>query len=121
IELTRFGERLHLEESVPSELLDCRVPALILQPLVENCIKHGLAGHAGPMTIWLSASLVRNELILSVEDDGRSPPRNDAASSGIGLSNVRERLHLLHGDAARLISRIRPGGGFVASVYLPVS
>lgn len=120
IELTRFGKRLHLEESIPSNLLDCSVPALILQPLVENCIKHGLAGHAGPMTIWLSASLERNELVLRVEDDGRSPPQKGATSSGIGLSNVRERLHLLYGDAARLISNIRPGGGFVASVHLPV-
>ena len=121
IELTRFGERLHLDESVPSDLLDRSVPALIMQPLVENCIKHGLTGHAGPMTIWLSASIEQDQLVLSVEDDGRSPPANGASSSGIGLNNVRNRLHLLYGDAARLTAHARAGGGFVARVYLPAS
>lgn len=119
IELTRFGERLHLDESVPSSLLDRSVPALILQPLVENCIKHGLTGHAGSMTIWLSASLEQNELVLSVENDGRSAPEQDVPVSGVGLNNVRERLHLLYGDAARLTAHARAGGGFVARVYLP--
>ncbi|MGH8398605.1 MAG: sensor histidine kinase [Gammaproteobacteria bacterium] len=121
IELTRFGERLHLDESVPSGLLDRHVPALILQPLVENCIKHGLCGNAEPMTIWLSASLEHNELLLSVENDGRSPPEQDVPLSGVGLNNVRERLHLLYGDAARLTAQGRPGGGFVARVHLPTS
>lgn len=119
IELTRFGERLHLDESVPLGLLDRSVPALILQPLVENCIKHGLNGHVGQMTIWLSATLEQNELILSVEDDGRSPPEQDVPVSGVGLNNVRERLHLLFGAAARLSAHARIGGGFVVRVYLP--
>ncbi len=119
IELIRFGERLHLDESIPSDLLDRSVPSLILQPLVENCIKHGLTGHAGPMTIWLSASLEQNELVLSVENDGRSPQDKDVPMSGVGLNNVRERLHLLYGDAARLTAHARSGGGFVARVFLP--
>ncbi len=119
IELIRFGERLHYDESVPSGLLDYNVPALILQPLVENCIKHALSGHAGDMTIWLSASLEQNELVLSVENDGRSPPEQDVPVSGVGLNNVRERLHLLYGDAARLTAHARPSGGFVARVHLP--
>jgi hypothetical protein len=121
IEQIRFGERLHLDESVPSELLDRNVPALILQPLVENCIKHGLDGHARPMTIWLSAALEQNELVLSVEDDGRSPPECDVPASGVGLDNVRKRLHLLYGDSARLIAHARPGGGFISRVHLPAS
>jgi two-component system LytT family sensor kinase len=121
IEQIRFGERLHLDESVPSELLDRNVPALILQPLVENCIKHGLNGHAGPVTIWLSGALEQNELVLSIEDDGRSPPESDVAASGVGLDNVRKRLHLLYGDTARLIAHARPGGGFIARVHLPAS
>lgn len=121
IELIRYGERLHLIESVLPELLDRRVPALILQPLVENCIKHGLDGRADPMTIWLSASLEQNELVLSVEDDGRSPPEQDVPMSGVGLNNVRERLHLLYGDLACLIVHARPGGGFIAHIHLPAS
>lgn len=121
IELIRYGERLQIIESVPPGLLDRRVPALILQPLVENCIKHGLNDCAGPMTIWLSASREQNELVLSVEDDGRSPPEQDVPVSGVGLNNVRERLHLLYGDSARLNAHARPGGGFIARVELPAS
>lgn len=120
IELIRFGERLHFEESVPPATLECRVPSLILQPLVENCIKHGLNGHAGSMTIRLSAALEQEQLMLSVEDDGRSPPDSDVLVSGVGLNNVRERLHLLYGDSARLTAEARRSGGFVARVYLPV-
>lgn len=121
IERIRFGERLHLRELVPSELLDRNVPALILQPLVENCIKHGLNGHVAPMTILLSASLEQGLLVLGVEDDGRSPPNQDTPVSGVGLNNVRERLQLLYGDSARLIAHARPGGGFIARVHLPAS
>ncbi len=119
IELIRFGDRLRFDESVPSGLLDRSVPALILQPLVENCIKHGLSGHAEPMTIWLSASLEQDGLVLSVEDDGRSPSEQNVPMSGVGLDNVGERLHLLYGDTARLEAHGRPGGGFVARVRLP--
>jgi signal transduction histidine kinase len=119
IELTRFGERLHLDESIPPGLLDCRVPALILQPLVENCVKHGLTGHTRQMTIRLSASLEHDKLVLSVEDDGRSPPQDEAWSFGVGLNNVRQRLQLLHGNAAKFTAYARPGGGFISRVHLP--
>lgn len=121
IELIRFGDRLRLDESVRPGVLDLTVPALILQPLVENCIKHGLSSNTGSMTIWLSASLENNELVLSVENDGRSPPEQDIPMFGVGLNNVSERLHLLHGGSARLIAQARPGGGFTARVYLPAS
>jgi LytS/YehU family sensor histidine kinase len=121
IELTRFGERLQLDESIPPGLLDCRVPALILQPLVENCVKHGLTGHARQMTIWLSASLEHDKLVLSVEDDGHSPPQNGAWSFGVGLNNVRQRLQLLHGNAAQVTADVRPGGGFISRVHLPTA
>lgn len=121
IELTRFGERLHLEESIPHDLLDCRVPALILQPLVENCIKHGLSGHTRPMTIWLSASREQDNLALSVEDDGRSPPQDGAWSFGVGLNNVKQRLQLLQGNAAQLTAGARPAGGFISRVHLPMT
>ena len=121
IELTRFGERLHLDESIPSDLLDRRVPALILQPLVENCIKHGLTGHMRPMTIRLSASLDGDTLVLSVEDDGRSTPQNGTRSFGVGLNNVKQRLELLYGKAAQLTAQARSEGGFVSRVQLPAT
>lgn len=121
IELIRFGDRLHFEESVASRPLDPSVPALILQPLVENCIKHGLSDNTASMTIWLSASLENNELVLSVENNGRSPPEQGVPKFGVGLENVSERLRLLYGDSARLIAHARPGGGFTACVHLPAS
>ncbi len=121
IELIRFGDRLRLDESVQPGVLGMIVPALILQPLVENCIKHGLSGNTGSMTIWLSAALENDELVLSVENDGRSPPKQDAQAAGVGLNNVRERLHLLYGDNARLVARARTADGFIARVHLPAS
>lgn len=121
IELTRFGERLHLDESIPPALLDCRVPALILQPLVENCVKHGLTGHTRQMTIWLSASLEHDKLVLSVEDDGHSPPQNGSWSYGVGLNNVKQRLQLLYGNDAQLTACARPGGGFISRMQLPTA
>lgn len=121
IELIRFGERLKLDESIPPGLLDCRVPALILQPLVENCIKHGLTGHTRQMTIWLSASLEHDKLVLSVEDDGHSPPQNGSWSYGVGLNNVKQRLQLLYGDAAQFTACARPDGGFISRVHLPTA
>jgi len=119
IELIRFGERLKLDESIPPGLLDCRVPALILQPLVENCIKHGLTGHTRQMTIWLSASLEQDKLVLSVEDDGHSPPQDGSWSHGVGLNNVKQRLQLLYGDAAQFTACARPDGGFISRMHLP--
>lgn len=122
IELIRFCDRLRLEESIPSELSERIVPALILQPLVENCIKHGLSGHAGTMTIWVSAALEQNLLVLSVENDGHCcASEHGVPVAGVGLTNVRERLHLLYGDAANLTAHARPGGGFIARVHLPAS
>jgi two-component system LytT family sensor kinase len=121
IELTRFGERLHLDESIPPGLLDCRVPALILQPLVENCVKHGLTGHTRRMTIWLSASLEHDTLVLSVEDDGHSPPQGGSWSYGVGLNNVKQRLQLLYGNVAQLTACARPDGGFISRMHLPTA
>jgi len=95
------------------------VPALILQPLVENCIKHGLTGHTRQMTIWLSASLEHDKLVLSVEDDGHSPPQDGSWSHGVGLNNVKQRLQLLYGDAAQFTACARPDGGFISRMHLP--
>ncbi|HET6806584.1 MAG TPA: histidine kinase [Frateuria sp.] len=119
IELQRFSGRLQLVEAIPPELLGRRLPPMVLQPLVENCIKHGLACAEGAMTIRLSAATVDEGWVLRVEDDGRAaaPPRD--ARAGVGLGNIARRLQLLYGAAARLEARALAGGGFVAYVHLP--
>lgn len=117
IEMARFGERLRLVEHVPGSLLDRVVPNLILQPLVENCVKHGLRKYVGPMTITLSAAVAGNALVLSVENDGAVV--DEAVNHGVGLDHVVQRLRLLYGDRGGMQAGPRRGGGFVARIRLP--
>jgi hypothetical protein len=119
IELVRFGDRLQLQESIPDALLERPVPHLILQPLVENCIKHGLAGSTGSVTIRLSATEDATGWTLEIADDGRGMAGAGAPVHGIGLGNVARRLELLYGDGGRLHAHARADGGFVARIHLP--
>ena len=104
VERVRFGERLKVEESIAAESEDCLVPALILQPLVENAVKHGIAGLLEGGSIRLSARrssagvtiAVENEYDAEdVEDEHVSPPR-----AGLGLAHVKRRLAVRYGDDA---------------------
>lgn len=117
IETARFGERLQLIEAVPDSLLDRDVPNLILQPLIENCVKHGLREHDGPVTITLSATTIHDALVLTIENDG--PAATTPSNHGLGLAQVAQRLQLLHGNAGGLEVRPRRDGGFIARVRLP--
>jgi hypothetical protein len=117
IELVRFGDRLRLQESIPESLLDRPVPCLILQPLVENCIKHGLADAVDTVTIRLGAATTNDGWTLSVEDDGSGGDGAEDPVPGVGLGNVARRLHLLYGDAARLQLQARAEGGFAARIH----
>lgn len=119
IELVRFGDRLRLVEAIPPALLDRRVPSLILQPLVENCIKHGLARGSGTLTITLSAASVDGGLVLTVADDGHTSRPADHPGRGIGLDNVARRLQLLYGAAGQLNAQPCADGGFIARIGLP--
>lgn len=121
IELVRFGNRLRLIEEIPAELLDCRVPNLILQPLVENCIKHGLAKSDRPVTIRLWAAHTAAHLTLGIEDDGPMRPHPERITLGVGLSNVARRLELLYGADAGLTTSGRRDGGFVACIHFPMA
>ena len=99
------------------------VPSLLLQPLVENCIKHGFARKVGPGTITLRSRRERGSAIIEVEDDGLgiSVERLQIAlSSGIGLSNVNERLRVLYGTTGRLDLTGAPGKGVCARVEIPL-
>jgi two-component system LytT family sensor kinase len=124
IEVIRFGSRLCVKKSIAPDTLDVIVPSLLLQPLVENCIKHGLARKVGPGTITISSRRESDLAIIEIEDDGlgisdeRVP---HALSSGIGLSNVNERLRVLYGAEGRFSLVGLPGKGAIARVEIPLA
>jgi sensor histidine kinase YesM len=98
IERTRFGNRLTVDMHVQPETLDARVPSLVLQPLVENAIRHGIAPNARPGWIAVHAERAAGELVLQVLDsgDGLPPDRLMALNRGVGLDNTRARLSHLY-------------------------
>lgn len=123
IQEVRFAERLKLELRVPPELARARIPSLILQPLVENAIKHGIAKRVQGGALCVDAARVKNRLILSVYNDGPLLDAVDGAAErakpGIGLANLRTRLALLYGGDFDLRLENHAGTGVKASVTLP--
>ncbi len=120
IERVRFGDRLSVETSIEPPLLDAAVPSLCLQPLVENCIRHGISRTAGGGRILISARQAGDEMLLQVEDNGRGLSRSDALDvTGLGISNTRARLRQLYGDRGSFFIDARPGGGTRATLALP--
>lgn len=116
----RFGDRLTIRQEIAPDTLDLAVPRLLLQPLVENALKHGPARRAGAATLVISVHRDAERLSLSVEDDGPGvPDPATAVGNGVGLSNTRERLGTLYGDLGRLTLANRPEGGLVVAVQLP--
>ena len=123
IEMIRFGSRLLVKKSIAPDTLDLVVPSLLLQPLVENCIKHGFARKVGPGTITIRSTRQGNLAVIEVEDDGLGISDErlaQALSSGIGLSNVNERLRVLYGASGRLALTGSPGRGACARVEIPL-
>ncbi len=121
IQKVRFGERLEVSVDIPAELLRAQVPNLLLQPLVENAIKHGIAKRAAGGTVRISGSRHEGSLRLSVYNDGPSDPTDwQATRTGVGLGNLRTRLQILHGEQSGLeLRRADPGGAEVV-VTLPL-
>jgi two-component system, LytTR family, sensor kinase len=120
IQKARFAERLQFSVDVPAELLSAQVPSLILQPMVENAVKHGIARRVQGGAIRIAASRMNGTLTLRVYNDGPSLPAGwEKSHSGIGISNVRTRLQSLYGKAFDLSLRNRHPGGVEASVSLP--
>lgn len=120
IQKVRFAERLELSVDVPRELYPAQVPSLILQPMVENAVKHGIAKRAQGGAIRIAASRSNGTLTLRVCNDGPSLPADwEMTRSGIGMSNVRTRLQGLYGDAFELKMRNQDAGGVEVSVSLP--
>jgi two-component system LytT family sensor kinase len=120
IQKVRFAERLQLTVDVPRELYSAQVPSLILQPMVENAVKHGIAQRAQGGWIRIAASRADSILTLSVSNDGPTLPVDwETTRSGIGISNVRTRLQSLYGQAFTLSMRNQESGGVAVIVSLP--
>ena len=120
IHQTLLGDRLAVEWSIADEALEAGVPALLLQPLVENAILHGVAPRASGGTIEVRASRDGDVLRLSVRDDGRGMHDQGAASAGgIGIRNTRARLRHIYGDAQTFQIAARDGGGVTVDLSIP--
>ena len=114
----RMATRLRFELDLPDALGDVSVPPMLLQPLVENAIRHGLEPKIAGGTITVSASSADGSMTIAVSDDGIGLS-DDGTEPGYGLVHVRERLQALHGGAGRLTIEPRAGGGVCARVVLP--
>ncbi len=121
IEEARFGDRLQVDIEIAPEVAGEPLPSLILQPLVENALKHGLAPRPGQGHLWISARAMGEQVCVRVEDDGMGPgsPRGD--SQGLGLANVAERLATLYQDRASVTLEEREGGGSCVILLIPRS
>jgi two-component system, LytTR family, sensor kinase len=120
IQKVRFAERLQFSVDVPRQLLPAQVPTLILQPMVENAVKHGIAKRVQGGAIRISATRANGTITLSVYNDGPSLPVGwEKTHSGIGISNVRTRLQTLYGEAFELSMANQEPDGVAVSVSLP--
>jgi LytS/YehU family sensor histidine kinase len=120
IERTRFEERLQVRFAVAEECLSSLVPTLILQPLVENAIRHGIDRRREGGTVEVAAFRADGTLVLRVANDGASDAAEaEGARAPVGLANTRERLRGLYGPGGDLRLEHRPDGGAVATVVLP--
>jgi two-component system LytT family sensor kinase len=130
IEVVRFGEKLRVVKEIAEETLSIVVPSMLLQPLIENSIKHGLEPRIGGGTVTLRSRIVDGRLELEVEDDGVgvAPERDSAAAgsgfvrpgTGIGMRNVRERMEVLYGHEAEVSMESRPGRGTKVVLAMPI-
>jgi two-component system LytT family sensor kinase len=120
IERTRFSHRLDVAIDLPADLRGAMVPSLILQPLVENAIKYGVARSLAPVRVEVAAAREGDRLRLEVRDDGDGTGPG-AAGTRVGLRNVRERLKLSFGDKATLSVGRRPEGGFLSRIVMPLT
>ena len=122
IEVVRFGSKLQVRKEIGPDTLDLIVPSMILQPLVENSIKHGLSRKVGPGSITIRSRRDNGRAVIEVEDDGIGfmlDRLDQPMSSGIGLANVRERLRVIYGAAYLLTLASEPGKGTSARIEVP--
>jgi two-component system LytT family sensor kinase len=122
IETVRFGDKLKFEKDIGPATLDRLVPSMILQPIIENSIRHGLANKVEGGTVWLRTWLEGTRLNISVEDDGVGIGEEKLGAlfeSGIGVSNVNERLRVLFGAGYHMAVDSTPGEGTKTRIEIP--
>jgi two-component system, LytTR family, sensor kinase len=127
IEVVRFGrDKLRVIKDLEPESLETMVPAMLLQPLVENSIKHGLASKVEGGSIYLRSRAGTKDLIIEVEDDGigisgaQSIEKSNGSRTGIGMANIAERLKVLYGDTAKMTVESQDGKGTLVRLRLPI-
>ncbi len=127
IEVVRFGrDKLRVVKELDPPSLDVVVPSMLLQPLVENCIKHGLAPKVEGGSIFLRSRLTESRLVIEVEDDGvgmgsaQMEESSSRSGMGIGMANISERLQVLYGDTARMTIDSHEGKGTLIRIRLPL-
>lgn len=118
IESIRFDERLHWQKQVPEELMDCQVPPMMLQTLVENAVKHGISNLKHGGKIYLTANAEHEKLVITLFNTGSYEPK--LGHEGVGLENTRERLKLLYEDAASLEIQNIPNEQVKTTIILPL-
>jgi two-component system LytT family sensor kinase len=131
LEQARFGERLAVQLRVAPEVLPVAVPFLVIQPLVENAVQHGMASDCGRVTVSITAADAETDAVLTVEDDGPGATEESIRASlqrggqagpddrGVGLGNVDARLRALFGDPYGLVVETAPGAGTRVTVRAP--
>ena len=122
IEVVRFGDKLKIVKEVAANTTNALIPSMLLQPIVENSIKHGISPKVGGGTIWIRSDVQGSRLQLELEDDGvgiRPDTIPDVFRSGIGVSNVYERLEVLFGNEFDMVIEDRPGGGTRVRIQIP--
>lgn len=122
IEMVRFGDKLRFVKDVEEEARDTMVPSMVLQPIIENSLKHGLSGKVEGGTIRFKAWQADSRLHMLIEDDGVGIPEANLAKlfeQGIGISNVKERLHVLFGTDYKMWIDSKPGEGTRTGIEIP--
>jgi two-component system, LytTR family, sensor kinase len=123
IERARFGDRLRVHFDIDARILDASVPNLLLQPLVENAVRHGIARKVGGGQVEIVAQREGDRLRLMIRDDGVGMPADTLrlVNKGVGLSNTRSRLEHLYGDAQSFEFHRPPDGGLAVTIEIPFS
>ena len=122
IEVVRFGPKLTVVKEISADTYDIVVPSMILQPLVENAIKHGLSRKIDAGSIVIRSRREHGRVVIEIEDDGMGfvlDRLEQPMSSGIGLANVRERLRVIYGATYQLTLTSEPGKGTIARIEVP--
>jgi LytS/YehU family sensor histidine kinase len=119
IQQARFGQRLRVEKEIDAASLAAQVPTLVLQPIVENAIRHGVEPNPAPGVVKIGAHLKQGTVRLTVQNNGINAKPAANEREGIGIANTRARLEALYGEQARLVLSSSSEGGFTVEIELP--